>query len=142
MSTSNSYVYFALQGDDFEPSEITRFLGIEPTITWKKGDKGRYTSCLKYTCWQLEAVRGNEPLLIDNLVTEIIAKLEDRVEIIRNLKQEFGLDSVLKIVLFVDIDEEQSTPALGHDLWTINFLYRTQTRTDVDIYRYDSRANN
>jgi hypothetical protein len=48
---------------------------------------------------------------------------------------------VLEIVLYIDVNEEASAPSLGHDLRTINFLYRTQTRTDVDIYRYDSRED-
>jgi hypothetical protein len=37
-----------------------------------------------------------------------------------------------------DTNEEQSTPALGHDLKTVEFLYRTQTTTAVDIYRFNS----
>ena len=116
-------------------------LGIEPTTTWKRGNKGQYNFQRKFACWQLETEKGREPILIDNLVAEVIAKLENKAELILDLKQEFSLDSVLAIVLFVDINEEESTPALGHDLRTINFLYRTQTRTDVDIYRYDSRAD-
>lgn len=141
MSASNSQVYFALKGEDFKPAEITARLGIEPTTTWQKGDKGQYNSQLKFSSWQLETEEGKEPLWIDQLVTEVIAKLEDRAEIILQLKQEFGLESVLAIVLYVDVNEDESTPALGHDLRTINFLYRTQTRTDVDIYRYDSRGD-
>jgi len=141
MSISNSRVYFALKGENFKPAEITVRLGIEPTTTWQKGDKGQYTSQLKFSSWQLETEEGKEPLWIDQLVTAVIAKLEDRAETILQLKQEFGLESVLAIVLYVDVNEDESTPALGHDLRTINFLYRTQTRTDVDIYRYDSRGD-
>ncbi len=141
MITSNSRVYFALKGEDFKPAEITARLGIKPTTTWQKGDKGQYDSQLKFSSWQLETEEGKEPLWIDQLVTEVITKLEDRAETILQLKQEFGLESVLAIVLYVDVNEDESTPALGHDLRTINFLYRTQTRTDVDIYRYDSRGD-
>lgn len=122
------------------PAEITARLGIEPTTTWQKGDKGRYNPQLKFSSWQLETEQGKESLWIDQLVTEVIAKLEDKAETIRQLKQEFGLESVLAIVLYVDVNENESTPALGHDLRTIDFLYRTQTRTDVDIYRYSSRS--
>ncbi len=121
------------------PAEITARLGIEPTTTWQKGGKGQYNPSLKFSGWQLETEQGKEPLRIDQLVTEVIAKLEGRAETILQLKQEFGLESVLEIVLYVDVNEDESTPVLGHDLRTIDFLYRTQTRTDVDIYRYDSR---
>ncbi len=79
--------------------------------------------------------------MVDRLVDEVIGQLFDKIEIINELKNQFNLDSVLEIVMYVDTNEEQSTPALGHDLKTIEFLYRTQTKTDVDIYRFNS-ANN
>jgi hypothetical protein len=139
MSASKSQVYFALTGEDFKPAELTARLGLEPTTSWQKGDKGPYQSPLKFSSWQLETEEGKEALWIDQAVTQLIAKLEDKAEAILQLKQEFGLQSVLAIVLYVDVNEAKATPALGHDLRTINFLYRTQTRSDVDIYRYDSR---
>ncbi|WP_116544634.1 DUF4279 domain-containing protein [Pontibacter virosus] len=49
---SRSYVYFAFHGDDFEPKEVTRELEIEPTDSWKKGDRGRYLPDQKYACWK------------------------------------------------------------------------------------------
>ena len=140
VASADSYVCFALTGDDFEPAEIIACLGIEPTKAWKKGDTSRYNSCLKFACWKLETEKGKEPLLMDILVAEVIAKLEDKIDDSIKRKQQFKLHAVLEIVLFVDINEECSTPALGHDLRTINFLYRTQTRTDVDIYRYNSHT--
>ena len=50
------------------------------------------------------------------------------------LKDEYQLDSVLQIVLDIDINPNQSTPALGYDLKTIDFLHQTKTTIDVDIY--------
>jgi hypothetical protein len=37
----------------------------------------------------------------------------------------YNLESVLEIVMYIDTDEKQSTPVLGHDLKVIEFLYRT-----------------
>ena len=76
--------------------------------------------------------------MVDRLVDEVINKLFDEIEIINELKSQFKLDSILEIVMYIDTNEEQSTPALGYDLKTIEFLYRTQTTTDVDIYRFNS----
>ena len=39
----------------------------------------------------------------------------------------------------VDTNPDQSTPSLGHDLETIGFLYKTRTKTDIDIYRFNSK---
>jgi hypothetical protein len=71
-------------------------------------------------------------------VKEVVAKLEGRVDMIAELKKQFELESTLQIVLYIDMNEEKSTPTLGHDIRTISFLYATQTETDVDIYRYNS----
>ncbi len=69
---------------------------------------------------------------------EVIDKFGDKVEVINKLKYDYQLTSVLEIVMYIDVNTEESTPALGHNLKTIEFLYQTQTVTDVDIYRYDS----
>lgn len=138
MEKSNSYVYFALSGDDFDPKQVSARIGIEPTESWQKGDKGKYNPSMSFASWKLSTAKGMEPILMDNLVLEIVDRLYDKVEVINQIKKEFELNSILEIVMDVDINEEQSTPALGHDLKVIEFLYKTQTRTDVDIYRYNS----
>jgi hypothetical protein len=141
MEKGNTYVYFALTGDNFDPQIVTEKIGVIPTEKWRKGDKGKYKPNLEYSCWKLSTDKGKEYILVDSLVDEVISILFDKIEIINELKNQFNLDSVLEIVMYIDTNEEQSTPALGHDLKTIEFLHRTQTKTDVDIYRFNS-ANN
>ncbi|GET34637.1 hypothetical protein PbJCM13498_35000 [Prolixibacter bellariivorans] len=138
METGNSYVYFALKGDNFDTDEVTNRLGIEPTDSWRQGEKGKYKSAVEFASWKLTAAKGKEYLQIDNLVDEIVSLLYDKIEIINDLKRQFELDSVVEIVLYIDTNEDASMPSLGHDLKTIEFLYRTQTKTDVDIYRFNS----
>jgi hypothetical protein len=141
METGNSYVYFALKGDSFDTDEVTTKLGIKPTDSWRKGDKGFYKSTVEFAMWRLSTDKGKEHIQIDNLVGEIVAQLYGKIEIINDLKKKFKLDSVLEIVLYIDTNEDNSTPALGHDLKTIEFLYRTSTTTDIDIYRFNSAKN-
>ncbi len=138
METGSSYVYFALKGDSFGTDEVTNRLGITPTDSWRKGDKGFYKTAVEFVMWRLSTDKGKEYIQIDNLVDEIVSKLYDKIEIINDLKRQFQLDSVLEIVLYIDTNEDNSTPALGHDLRTIEFLYRTGTTTDIDIYRFNS----
>ena len=61
----NSYVYFALKGEDFNLQDITDRLGIEPTASWRKGDKGKFNASLKYTCWELSTDKEKYSLEID-----------------------------------------------------------------------------
>ena len=141
MEAGESYVYFALTGDNFDTDEVTRKIGITPTDSWRKGDKRKFSPILEFASWKLSTDKGKEYILIDNLVDEIVSKLFDKIEIINDLKRRFQLDSVLEIVLDIDTNEAVSTPALGHDLRTIEFLYRTGTTTDIDIYRFNSARN-
>ena len=39
------------------------------------------------------------------------------------------------MVLEIDTNPEMNSPALSFDLRVINFLYKTQTDIDVDIYK-------
>lgn len=141
METGSSYVYFALTGDNFDTDEVTNRLGITPTDSWRKGDKGFYKSAVEFAMWRLSTDKGKEYIQIDNLVDEIVSKLYDKIEIINDLKRQFQLNSVLEIILYIDTNEDNSTPALGHDLRTIEFLYRTGTTTDIDIYRFNSGSD-
>lgn len=141
MESGSSYVYFALTGDNFDTDEVTSKIDISPTDSWRKGDKGKYKPILEFASWRLSTDKGQEYIQIDKLVDEIVSKLFDKIEIINDLKRKFQLDSVLEIVLYIDTNEDSSTPALGHDLRTIEFLYRTGTTTDIDIYRFNSAIN-
>ena len=40
--SARAKVYFSLKGDDFDPDEITKELGVIPTSKYKTGDPGRY----------------------------------------------------------------------------------------------------
>jgi hypothetical protein len=89
METGNSYVYFALTGDNFDTDEVTNRLGITPTNSWRKGDKGTYKPVLEFSTWKLSTDKGKEYINIDNLVDEIVSKLFDKIEIINDLKSQF-----------------------------------------------------
>lgn len=136
-----THVYFALTGDNFNPVEISDKLLITPTEAWRAGDKGKYKQDLTFSCWKLSTEKGVEHFDIDKLVSEIVDKLKAKIDKINELKQQYQLDSVLQIVLDIDMNPDQPTPYLGHDLETIDFLFKTKTKTktDVDIYRFDSR---
>lgn len=138
-SKLNTHVYFSLVGDKFSPDKISEELSIEPTESWQSGDLGKYKKELTFSCWKLSTKKGKEYLDIDKLINEIVKQLKDKIDIINELKLRYQLDSVLQIVLDIDTNPDQPTPFIGHDLETINFLSRTQTKTDIDIYRFDSR---
>jgi len=135
---SKSYVYFAFKGD-FDPNLITKRIGIHPTTIWKKGEKTdnlrkEYT----FSFWALSTEVGKEGLDMDKLVKEVIDQLKGKEVLIMDLKTELSASSILQIKMDIDMNEEASTPFIGHDHETIEFLFRTKTETDIDIYTYNS----
>lgn len=133
-----SYVYFALKGDNFNPDHITNTLGISPTKSFKNGDRRSYgNDTLEFSAWHLHSDKVDN-LFVSNLVSDVVNKLFDKIHLINQLKEEFQLESVLEIVLYIDENIDISTPVIGHDLKTIEFLFKTNTETDVDICRFDS----
>lgn len=137
----DSYVYFALKGESFDPDIVTKRIGLIPKKVHRKGDSsGNNGNKVKFSGWYYYSGL-KENILVDSLVEDVVDKLFDKIEIINQLKSEFNLTSILEIVLYIDFNEEVSTPAIGHNLKTIEFLYKTGTETDVDIYKFDSTGN-
>jgi hypothetical protein len=141
MRKSKSYVYFAFKGD-FNPDKITERIGVNPTAIWRKGEiSNRFEREHKFSLWELSTEPGKEALDMDKLVKELIDQLKGKEDLICKIKSEFGANSILQIKMDIDMNEESSTPFVGHDNETIEFLYKTSTETDVDIYRYNSKEN-
>jgi len=139
---SDSYVYFALTGVDFDPSVATDALGIIPTKVHRKGDRiGNTTNTAVFSGWYMYSEKRDN-VFVNQLVDEVVTKLFDKITIINDLKEKYHLESILEIVLYVDCNSAISTPSIGHDLKTIRFLYETTSKTDVDIYRHNSSDTN
>ena len=132
---SNSYVYFALSSDvDFNPELVTEALELQPTSIKRKADP-----IPKKASWKLQRTVGASP----NLKTaskEIIGLLQPKVEIIKSLRKTYNLNAHLIFKIDIDVHPEVSTPYFPLDVETINFLHRTMTEVDFDIYKVDSRA--
>lgn len=138
MTAKNTYIYFALKGGDFDPKDFSEILEIEATYAIKKDEKGRYIAKSKYSIWQFGTPKlANDSDLYDP-VLDLINTLSPKIEAINKLKEKYDLHSVLQFVLEIDFNEELNTPGMGLDEKTIEFLNKTKTVVDVDIYRDDS----
>lgn len=136
-----SYAYFVLHGDDFDPDEVTQRLKLTPTKKYRKGEKGEYIPITRHSHWSYSSEQKEGAIDIDELVLQAIEKFVGKEEEILSIKEEYNLSSTLEIVLWIDMNEETSTPYIGHDLKVIDFLHKTRTKTDVDIYRYNSNES-
>lgn len=54
----------------------------------------------------------------------------------KNLK--YNLETRLQFVIDIEINPESSTPFFGLNKKTINFLNKTETEVDFDLYKSDT----
>ena len=125
-------VYFALMGDDaFDPDVITQRLGIEPSEVMRKADPRP-----KISRWTLSSGKVvDEVVDVYAMSSELVSRLADSRETIKELMAELRLSAVLQVVLRITMDDTKSTPAIGFDEKTIHFLSNVGASIDVDTYR-------
>ena len=136
MNTNEGRVYFALDGDDFDPDEVTDFLGIEPTSIMRKGSNvpGRIP---RMNSWELSTDNiVNDYIDVFEMSTEIIKKLKSKKELILQAKERFNVLPRFEVVLWFSMNEEHSTPAIGFEVETVNFLGEIGAFVDIDTYKH------
>lgn len=128
----NNYLYFSFYSDYFDTAKITAELGIEPTSIMIKKDP-----VPKSTSWCYRIDVGQE-IDLETPLEKLVTLFEDKTEEINRLKKELGLTTRLQFVIDIDINPEASTPYFGLNTRVINFLSKTETEVDFDVYKADT----
>ena len=128
MSEPNrQYAYFTIT-DSFDPEDITRRIGVQPTESWRKGDlhpKTRHER--KFSRWSLRS-RLNDEAYLEEHVRDVLAQLEQNVSAFQQLAQEFG--GHINLVAYY---HEQFT-GLTLDSALIEALAKYRLGVDCDFY--------
>ncbi len=134
MRKNEGRVYFAFDGTDYDPSEITKILNIEPTQIRYKGELPS-ANLPKKTSWMLSTPNiVDEYIDIYQMATSITKTLEPKINLIKQIKEQFTLTTRLEVVLWFSVDENSSTPAIGFEVETIDFLGKVGALIDIDTY--------
>ena len=128
----NNYLYFSFDSDYFDTDAVTSGLGIEPSSLMIKNDP-----VPKSTSWSYRIEVGYE-IDLESPLEKLVTLFEDKVEQINRLKKELGLTTRLQFVIDIDINPESSTPYFGLNKRTIDFLCKTETEVDFDVYKADT----
>jgi len=128
----NNYLYFSFDSDYFDTDVITAELEIEPTSIKIKKDP-----VPKSTFWNYRIDAGQE-IDLKTPLDKLVTLFESKIEEINRLKKELGLTTRLQFVIDIDINPESSTPYFGLNKRTINFLSKTETEVDFDVYKADT----
>ena len=137
MKKTMIYCEFSLFSEKiFSIEKITDTLKLEPTSYYESKKKFLEKNNEFYeifeTCWSFKA-GYQESLDINIQLNQILTKLESRVNLIKELKEKYDLESALHIGVQVYND---IYPAIYLDVETIKLLSDLETFIDVDIINY------
>lgn len=128
--TNEVEVYFALYGNSFDPNEVTRLVGLEPTSIRCEASRNP-----KYLSWNFSSGKIQNDLIdVYDMSSALVSRLSPYVERIAKVKQQLGLEAVLQVVLWITTDESKSTPAIGFEPEVVSFLSTVGASIDVDTY--------
>ena len=128
----NNYLYFSFDAEYFDTKKVTEELNIEPTSVMIKKEP-----VPKSTAWKYQIDAGNE-IDLESYLEKLIDIFEPKAETINGLKNKYNLTTRIQFVIDIDINPESSTPYFGLNKRAIDFLAKTRTEVDFDLYKTDT----
>jgi len=131
LASNKARVHFTLGGYHFNPDDVTRFLGIEPTSVDASGTRGSLDKPT-LSFWELSTETVTDDIdiykLTDQLIKQIEPVKEKLLEVIKNL----NLSPRIELKLTLSIDKDESVPDVGFGARTIKFLADIGAFINVD----------
>lgn len=142
MAANKARAYFGLSGYHFDPNDVTRVLGLEPTSVNDAGTRGSLDKPV-ISSWELstETITSDAQeldiyKLIDDEILKIIEPAKDKIiEICKsqNLSPRIG------VVLTLSIDKDETTPDVGFGSRVIKFCAEIGAFINID-YKLSERV--
>jgi hypothetical protein len=127
-----NYLYFSFDAEFFDIDIVTKELELEPTSVMIKKDPGP-----KSTSWSYRIDAGSD-IDLEIHLEKLIEIFENKVFEINQLKEKLNLETRLQFVIDIDINPDSSTPYFGLNKRIIDFLGKTGTQVDFDLYKTDT----
>ena len=124
MAANKGRAYFALVGYHFDPDEITRLLGLEPTTVSDAGARSGLDNPV-ISSWELstQTVSGDqEEVDIYKLSEAILKQIEPAKDKIIEVCKSHNLSPRMGIVLTLSIEKNEASPEVGFGARLIRFL--------------------
>ncbi|MGM9951580.1 MAG: DUF4279 domain-containing protein [Lysinibacillus sp.] len=131
------YTYIAFDGnDDFPLEVVTNRLNVQPTQTWKVGDRiapDHPTNKRErtYTVWKYEI--GKETLDADDVLCPLLEVFQEKTHTINELKEELNVDVLLYLVINI---HDGYTPGLFIHPEFSQFAVAIDAGLDIDMYAF------
>lgn len=131
LASNEGRAYFALLGYHFNPDDITRLLGIEPT---SNDAAGAYSGLDKpvISSWELSTETVSGEVDVFALTDIIVKQLEPLKGKIVEVCKSHNLSPRLGVALALSMDKGESRPEVGFGARTIRFLADTGSFIDME----------
>ena len=137
MPENKGRAFFALGGYHFNPDDVTRLLGIEPTTVDASGAKSGLDNPVT-SSWELSTDMITGDIDVYELTNELIKQIEPAKEKILELIKSHNLSPRIGVVLVLSVDKNETAPDVGFGARTIRFLAEIGAFINVD-YRLSER---
>ena len=131
MASNKGRAYFALSGYHFNPDDITRLLGIEPTSVDAAGANSGLDKPV-ISSWELSMDTITDDVDVYKLTDVIIKQLEPVKEKILDVIKSHNLSPRIGVVLVLSVDKDETSPDVGFGARTIRFLADIGAFINVD----------
>ena len=135
MASNKGRAYFALYGYHFNPDDITRLLGLEPTSINNAGANASLDKPV-ISSWEFSTdtiTSENQEVDIYKLIDdEILKKIEPAKEKIIEVCKSYNLSPRISVVLTLSIDKDESCPEVGFGSRVVKFCAEIGAFLNVD----------
>ena len=131
MASNEGRAYFILSGYHFNPDDITRLLGIEPTTVDAAGANSGLDKPV-ISSWELSTDTITDDVDVFDLTNKLIEQVEPAKEKILQVIKSHNLSPRIGVVLVLSVDKNESVPDVGFGARTIRFLAEIGAFINVD----------
>jgi hypothetical protein len=131
LASNKARAHFTLSGYHFNPDDITRLLGIEPTSVDASGAHSALDKPV-ISSWELSTETMTDNIDVYKMTDIIIKKIEPAKEKILQVIKSHNLSPRIGVVLVLSIDKNESAPDVGFGARTIRFLAEIGAFINVD----------
>lgn len=121
MASNTGRAYFGLSGYHFNPDDITRLIGLEPTSTNNAGMIGSLDKP-SISSWELSTDTITDDVDIYELIEIILKQLEPAKDKILQVIKSHNLSPRVGVVLVLSVDKNKSVPDVGFGARSIRFM--------------------
>jgi len=138
LATNKARAFFALGGYHFNPDDITRLLGIEPTSINAAGANSGLDKPV-ISSWELSTETVTDEVDVYKLTESILKQLEPAKEKILQVIKSHNLSPRLGVELVLSIDKNEDCPDVGFGGRTTRFMADIGAFINVD-YKLSERV--